>query len=144
VLSQRSFLTWLFIINQKSTLDDTLDVFPCHGIGGMVGMLMTGLFATKAVNSGGADGLIPSGNIDFFLIQLKGMAIVVAYSFTVSFLIFKLINLIQPLRVSSEEEELGLDATQHNEKYLQGTLLVTSSTNGKATIVEEKALIEEA
>jgi ammonium transporter, Amt family len=127
----------------KSTLDDTLDVFPCHGVGGMVGMLMTGLFATKAVNGAGADGLIPYGNFDFFFTQLKGMVIVVAYSFTVSFVIFKLINLFQPMRVTSEEEELGLDATQHNEKYLQGTLLVTSS-NGKATVVEEKALIQEA
>ena len=117
----------------KSTLDDTLDVFPCHGIGGMVGMLMTGVFATSAVNSGVTTNglLVPGGNISFFLIQLKGMAIVVAYSFVVSFAIFKLINLFQPLRVSVEEEELGLDATQHNEKYLQGTLLVTP--NGKAT-----------
>src|SRR5689334_7427264 len=106
---------------QKSTLDDTLDVFPCHGIGGMVGMLMTGVFATTAVNSIGANGLIPGGNFTFFLTQLKGMSIVVVYSFVVSYGIFKLINLFQPLRVTSEEEELGLDATQHNEKYLQGT-----------------------
>src|SRR5438128_3880689 len=69
---------------QKSTLDDTLDVFPCHGIGGMVGMLMTGLFATKAVNSAGNDGLF-FGNPEFFLTQLKAMAIAVGYSFTVSF-----------------------------------------------------------
>ena len=100
----------------KSSLDDTLDVFPCHGIGGMVGMLMTGIFATKSVNSGGADGLF-YGNASFFLIQVKALLIVVAYSFTVSFLIFKFINFILPLRVSQEEEELGLDASQHNEKY---------------------------
>src|SRR5882757_9033046 len=108
---------------QKSTLDDTLDVFPCHGIGGMVGMLMTGVFATKAVNSAGNDGLF-YGNAAFFLIQLKAMAIAVGYSFIVSFLIFKFINFIQPIRVSAEDEEIGLDASQHNEKYLQGTLLV--------------------
>ena len=107
----------------KSTLDDTLDVFPCHGIGGMVGMLMTGVFATTAVNSAGANGAF-YGNMAFFLTQLKGMAIVVVYSFTVSYGIFKLINLIQPIRVSSEEEEVGLDSSQHNENYLQGTLLV--------------------
>jgi ammonium transporter, Amt family len=130
----------------KSTLDDTLDVFPCHGVGGMVGMLMTGVFATSAVNSGvTVNGLlVPGGNISFFLIQLKGMAIVVAYSFVVSFAIFKLINLFQPLRVSVEEEELGLDATQHNEKYLQGTLLVTP--NGKANSsysTEDRTVIHE-
>ena len=99
-----------------SRVDDTLDVFPCHGIGGMVGMLMTGIFASKAVNTAGADGLF-YGNASFFLIQLKAMIIVVLYSFTVSFLIFKLIAFILPLRVSEEEEELGLDATQHDEKY---------------------------
>src|SRR4051812_19129403 len=112
------------LIKQKSTkLDDTLDVFPCHGIGGMVGMLMTGVFATKAVNAAGNDGLF-LGNVSFFLTQAKAMAIAVGYSFGVSFLIFKFINFILPLRVSSEEEEIGLDATQHNEKYLQGTLLI--------------------
>jgi Amt family ammonium transporter len=99
-----------------SRVDDTLDVFPCHGIGGMVGMLMTGIFASKAVNPGGADGLF-YGNPAFFLTQLKAMLIVVAYSFTVSFIIFKFIAFILPLRVSEEEEELGLDATQHDEKY---------------------------
>jgi len=99
-----------------SRVDDTLDVFPCHGIGGMVGMLMTGIFASKAVNAAGADGLF-YGNPAFFLTQLKAMLIVVAYSFTVSFIIFKFIAFILPLRVSEEEEELGLDATQHDEKY---------------------------
>jgi ammonium transporter, Amt family len=107
----------------KSKLDDTLDVFPCHGIGGMVGMLLTGIFATKTVNSAGADGLF-YGNAAFFFTQVKALGIVVAYSFVVSFGIFKFINFILPLRVSSEEELLGLDATQHNEKYVQGTLLV--------------------
>jgi len=101
---------------QKSTLDDTLDVFPCHGIGGIVGMILTGIFATKAVNSAGNDGLL-YGNVNFFFTQLKAMLIAVSYSFVLSFLIFKFINLIQPLRVSEEEEELGLDQTQHDEKY---------------------------
>lgn len=100
----------------KSTLDDTLDVFPCHGLGGMVGMLMTGIFATKSVNSAGADGLF-YGNAAFFLTQLKALLIVVTYSFVVSFAIFKFIGMVLPLRVTEEEEELGLDASQHNEKY---------------------------
>lgn len=112
-------------IKSKSTLDDTLDVFPCHGIGGMVGMLMTGIFATKAVNAAGNDGLA-YGNAAFFLTQLKAMACAVGYSFVVSFLIFKLINFIVPLRVSDEDEEAGLDASQHDEKYVQGTLLVAT------------------
>jgi Amt family ammonium transporter len=109
----------------KTVLDDTLDVFPCHGIGGMVGMLMTGVFATLAVNKAGANGLM-NGNPSFFFIQLKAMAIAVVYSFVVSWLIFKFINFIVPLRVSREEEEEGLDASQHDEKYTQGTLLVAT------------------
>lgn len=110
----------------KTSLDDTLDVFPCHGVGGIVGMLLTGVFATKTVNAAGADGLF-YGNADFFITQLKGVLIVATFSFVVSFLIFKLINVIQPIRVSSEEEEEGLDASQHNEKYSQGTLIVSST-----------------
>ena len=119
----------------KSTkLDDTLDVFPCHGIGGMVGMLMTGIFATKAVNAAGNDGLF-YGNAAFFFTQVKAMAFAVGYSFGVSFIIFKFIDMLMPIRVSSEEEEIGLDASQHNEKYSQGTLIV-SNGNGK---YEEKS-----
>jgi Amt family ammonium transporter len=124
-------------IKQKSTLDDTLDVFPCHGLGGMTGMLLTGVFANVAVHgiSNGPQGWF-YGNFSFFFTQFKAMAIVVVYSFVVSWLIFKLINFIQPIRVTSEEEEMGLDATQHNEKYLQGTLLVHD--NGK--MIEDKLI----
>jgi Amt family ammonium transporter len=107
----------------KSKLDDTLDVFPCHGIGGIVGMVMTGIFATKTINAGGNDGLF-YGNPYFFLTQLKGLAIVVTYSFSVSYGIFKFINWVMPMRVSEADEEVGLDASQHDEKYMQGTLLV--------------------
>jgi len=143
----------------KSSLDDTLDVFPCHGIGGMVGMLMTGLFASKAIYPGGSDGWA-NGNFSFFLIQAKAMGIAVVYSFVVSFIIFKFINFIVPMRVSNKEEEEGLDASQHNEKYVQGTILVatkegvvekevradffetiaatTEKTNGAATTVYSK------
>lgn len=122
---------------QKSTkLDDTLDVFPCHGIGGMVGMIMTGIFATKTVNGAGNDGLF-YGNAAFFFTQLKAMAIAVTYSFVVSYIIFKFINFILPLRVSSEDEEVGLDASQHNEKYLQGTLLVHNNGKVNEKLVEE-------
>ncbi len=109
----------------KTKLDDTLDVFPCHGIGGMVGMLMTGIFATKAVNPAGNNGWF-YGNFSFFLTQVKALMIVVPYSFIVSYSIFKFINLILPIRVSKEEEEEGLDSSQHAEKYLQGHLLVTT------------------
>ena len=112
----------------KSTLDDTLDVFPCHGVGGMVGMLMTGIFATKSVNAAGNDGLW-YGNPTFFFTQVKAMLIVVTYSFVVSYLIFKFINFLLPIRVTEDEELVGLDESQHNEKYVQGTLLVKNDGN---------------
>ena len=119
----------------KSSLDDTLDVFPCHGIGGIVGMILTGVFATKTVNAAGADGLF-YGNPTFFLVQLKGLAIVVTYSFVMSYVIFKFINFIYPLRVSEDEETAGLDESQHGENYVQGTLLVK-----KEGILEEVSVI---
>jgi ammonium transporter, Amt family len=120
----------------KSRLDDTLDVFPCHGIGGMVGMILTGVFATKAVNPAGADGLF-YGNPAFFFTQIKGLAIVVTYSFAMSFAIFKFINFILPIRVSQEDELLGLDASQHDENYTQGTLLVKNDGELKEVVVED-------
>jgi ammonium transporter, Amt family len=128
---------------QKSILDDTLDVFPCHGIGGMVGMLLTGFFATKAIGNTSVieEGLLISGKAGFLFTQFKAMAIVVAFSFSMSFAIFKFINFILPLRVTEEEEELGLDASQHDEKYLQGTLLVHQ--NGKMKEEEFSEVISE-
>lgn len=110
-------------IRTKSSVDDTLDVFPCHGVGGMVGMLLTGVFASKAVNGAGADGLF-FGNASLFFTQLKGMVIVATYSFVVGWLIFKFINIVNPIRVSEDDEMAGLDESQHGEKYMQGTLLV--------------------
>jgi len=138
------FFTSLFsniavYIKSKSRLDDTLDVFPCHGIGGMVGMLMTGVFASKTIYAAGADGWA-YGNFSFFFTQLKAMGAAVGYSFVVSFIIFKFINFIVPLRVSDKEEEEGLDATQHDEKYVQGTLLVATNEG----IVEKDILVEQS
>ena len=95
-----------------------MDVFPCHGIGGMVGMILTGIFATKTINTAGNDGLF-YGNPAFFFTQLKALAIVVGYSFSVSYGIFKFINWVMPMRVSEADEEIGFDVSQHNEKYLQ-------------------------
>lgn len=100
----------------KSPIDDTLDVFPCHGIGGITGMLLTGIFASKAINMGGANGWA-YGNFTLFFHQLLGMLLVVAYSFIMGMVIFKIVNLIYPIRVSEDEEEMGLDLSQHGEEY---------------------------
>ncbi|MDA3613390.1 ammonium transporter [Polluticaenibacter yanchengensis] len=115
-------------IKQKSKLDDTLDVFPCHGLGGIVGMLLTGVFATTTVNGAGADGWW-LGNAGFFFTQVKGMVISVVFSFGLSFIIFKIVNVLVPLRVSASEEDAGLDASQHDEKYFQGHLILQDEEN---------------
>src|SRR5437660_72125 len=91
----------------KSTLDDTLDVFPCHGVGGMVGMLMTGVFAKDV-------GLM-SGSPRTFIVHCFALVFVAAFSFAGSYLLYKVTDLIIPLRVSDEQEEIGLDLSQHGE-----------------------------
>src|SRR6267154_1493281 len=92
---------------QKTSLDDTLDVFPCHGLGGIVGMIFTGVFAKDV-------GLI-NGQFETFKFHIIALFIVGAFTFIGSFLIFKLTGLITRLRVSPEEERLGLDISQHAE-----------------------------
>lgn len=100
----------------KGKIDDALDVFACHGVGGMVGMLLTGVFASKSVNAivGDNQGLI-YGDATLFLIQLKALVLVSVFAFSVSYALFFIVNKITPLRVSEEKEELGLDITQHGE-----------------------------
>ncbi len=106
-------------LRSKSRLDDTLDVFPCHGIGGMVGLIMTGIFASKAVNAAATDGLAYGGTA-LFLTHMLALVLVSAFTFGTSFALLKLTDLITPLRVSEEEEELGLDVSQHEEQLLVG------------------------
>jgi Amt family ammonium transporter len=100
----------------KGKVDDALDVFACHGAGGMVGMLLTGVFASKSVNSivGDNQGLI-YGDGSLFLIQLKALVLVSAFAFSASYFLFFIVNKITPLRVSEDKEELGLDISQHGE-----------------------------
>ena len=91
----------------RSTLDDTLDVFPCHGVGGMVGTLLTGVFAADV-------GLI-YGSTSTFGVQLLGVAIAGVFAFCGSYVLYRVTDLIIPLRVSHDQELLGLDITQHDE-----------------------------
>ncbi len=97
----------------RSRVDDTLDVFACHGVGGIWGSIATGLFATAAVN--GASGLL-FGNATQFLAQLAAVAVVAPFSFFGSFLLLKLVNIFSPLRVSEEAEDAGLDLSEHGEE----------------------------
>ncbi|MCO5217353.1 MAG: ammonium transporter [Thermomicrobiales bacterium] len=95
-------------------LDDALDVFAVHGVGGIWGALATGLFATTAVNAGAADGLF-NGNAEQLWIQFVAVVAAIAFAGTVTFVILKVIDMTIGLRVQEEEEVLGLDTTQHGE-----------------------------
>ncbi len=96
-------------------VDDSLDVFACHGVGGVLGSVATGIFATVAVNATGANGLI-YGGMSLFVSQLAGVAVVGVYSFFGTFIILKVINVFSPLRVTPEEERKGLDLVEHGEE----------------------------
>lgn len=102
------------MLKVKFGYDDSLDAFGVHGIGGMWGALATGLWATKAVNSAGANGLF-YGNPAQFFIQFKAVIITAAYSFIMTFGILKVLDAIMGLRASEQDERIGLDLTQHRE-----------------------------
>jgi Amt family ammonium transporter len=94
-------------IRSKSALDDTLDVFPCHGVGGMTGMILTAVFADGV-------GLI-YGETKTFVTHLYTLGLISAFTFTGSYMLYALSHSIVPLRVSEAEEEMGLDLSQHGE-----------------------------
>ena len=98
--------------------DDSLDVVGIHGIGGIWGALATGLFATKAVNAAGADGLF-YGNPGQLWVQFVSVVATLAFSFIVTYALLKIVGAITPLRVTEEEEEAGLDVSQHSESAYQ-------------------------
>ncbi len=103
------------IIKPRLGYDDSLDAFGVHCIGGMWGALATGLFASKVVNSAGADGLF-FGNPKQLLIQLIAVLVTLLYTFVATFIIYKLVDLFIGVRVAEKEELMGLDLTQHNER----------------------------
>jgi Amt family ammonium transporter len=94
--------------------DDSLDVVGVHCVGGIVGALLTGLFATKLVNPAGGDGLF-FGNPGQFVIQLIAVGVTLIFSFVVSYILFKILDATMGLRVSAEDEVAGLDITEHQE-----------------------------
>jgi len=102
-------------LRQRFNLDESLDVWACHGMGGTWGALATGLFATKAVNDAGTNGLF-YGNPSQFLIQLVTVVVTVSFAFGVTFMVAKLLNRFMGLRVSASEEQVGLDISEHGER----------------------------
>jgi Amt family ammonium transporter len=110
---------YAMVIRGKSRLDESLDVFACHGLGGTWGALATGIFATTSVNPAGANGLF-TGNPMQVVKQLVAIAAVWVFTFTVTFIIVKVVQVTMGLRVSKMEETLGLDISQHGEKAYSG------------------------
>jgi Amt family ammonium transporter len=106
--------------NKTSKIDESLDVFACHGVGGVWGTLATGIFATVAVNAAGADGLI-AGNASLIWKQLVGILSVAAYSFGMTWALASILKATMKIRVREEEEVVGLDISQHGEKAYGGT-----------------------
>lgn len=102
------------LLKTRLRYDDSLDVFAVHGIGGIWGSIAVGIFATKLVNPAGGSGLL-SGNAWLILTQLKAVAIVGLYSFLVTLILLKLVGFVSPIRVSKDDEETGLDISQHGE-----------------------------
>ncbi|MCF3111716.1 ammonium transporter [Niabella sp. CC-SYL272] len=100
----------------KTGIDDTLDVFPCHGVGGMVGMLLTGVFANKAINTANTTGNgLFFGETKLFTTHVLVLLGVIVFVLAASFILLKITDLITPLRASEDEELEGLDRSQHGE-----------------------------
>lgn len=102
------------LLKERWHYDDSLDAFGVHGVGGILGALLTGVFATKAVNPDGGDGLL-AGNPMLFAKQVAAVLIVGAYSAAVTWVLLKLVDRLVGLRVSEDDEREGLDETQHGE-----------------------------
>ncbi|MDP2896187.1 MAG: ammonium transporter [bacterium] len=107
--------TAVSVIKPKFGYDDSLDAFGVHCVGGTWGALATGLFASKALNPAGADGLF-FGNPQQFLIQLAAVGATLVYSLAASAAIYKLVDIVIGLRVDEKQEAMGLDLTQHHER----------------------------
>ncbi len=103
------------LFKMKLGFDDSLDVFAVHGVGGILGMLSVGVFASLSVNPAGADGLIAGSGMQI-LKQLAGIGSVGAYSFCLTWVLGKLVGLTMGLRVTASEETVGLDLSQHGER----------------------------
>ena len=122
----------------KTSLDDSLDVVAAHGLGGTVGALLTGVFAQKALN-GIADGML-FGNPAQLGIQAAAVAATLVYSGVVSFVLLKLVSVMIPLRVSSQDETAGMDLTQHGEEAyvhagdFSGTRSVVQDSGARAVL----------
>lgn len=114
-LGVASVCYWAVTQRMKWNLDDSLDAFSVHGVGGMFGALMTGVLATKAVNDAGNNGVL-YGNVSLLWIQFVGVVATAAFAALVTFLLLKIIDRTMGIRSSDEHQHEGLDLVEHGEK----------------------------
>jgi Amt family ammonium transporter len=128
------------VARSRTRLDDSLDVFAGHGIGGITGALLTGVFAAKAWNPAGSDGLL-AGNPGQVLTQALGVASSVVYSAVATLVILKLLGLVTALRAVPRSEGLGMDVTQHGEEaYANGEGSILVMPDASPAVVPARAL----
>ena len=116
---------FVIVARSRTRLDDSLDVFAGHGVGGITGALLTGVFASTAWNSAGADGLL-AGNPSQVMTQALGVGAAVLYSAVATFVLLKALALVSTLRAAPRAEGMGMDVTQHGEE---------AYTNGEGSIL---------
>ncbi len=104
----------VYVRSRKTRVDDTLDVWAAHGVGGLAGAILTGVFAEKAINAAGNNGLL-FGNPQQLIIQILAVVATAVYAFVATYVLLKIISFFSPLRVESHEEEAGLDISSHGE-----------------------------
>jgi Amt family ammonium transporter len=112
---------YCMLFRMKRGIDESLDVWAVHGMGGTWGALATGIFSSAAINSAGADGLL-LGNALQLARQFAGVAAVWAFAFGVSWVLGKIVDVTLGLRVGKAEETVGLDISQHGERAYGGAL----------------------
>jgi len=124
------------VLKAKLGYDDSLDAFGCHGIGGTWGAIATGLFATKAINPAGADGLF-YGNPG--LLKAQFISIVATYALAIvgTFIILKVVNAFTRIRATDEEQLTGLDLTMHGEEAYRDAMMYTSMSKTRLTEMEK-------
>lgn len=133
------------VVKGKLGYDDSLDAFGMHGIGGTWGAIATGIFATKAVNAAGTDGLIYGGGLAPVIKQLIAVGACYVFAGVATFIILKVIGLFMTLRVSAEEEEAGMDVALHGEDAYRdfasgGSIMKVGKSAAPAASVEAKAI----
>ena len=124
IIGTAAGLVCYFAVHFKNKMkwDDALDVWGVHGIGGVLGTILLGVFASKAINAAGADGLI-FGNSSFFVKEIVAVFAASIYAFIFTYIMLIVINMITPVKVSEQMEKTGLDEALHGEKaYDEGVI----------------------